>query len=695
MNLTSRLLLILLGFVVTLRGEIPGILNYQGRVTSGGVPFEGMGRFKFALVDGLGTHTYWSHDGTGANGGEPTSALTIPVIRGLYTVVLGDAHPIGPEVFTNPAVYLRVWFNDGTHGSQLLSPDQRLTPVGSALVAATAAGVSGPVAATQLTGVLPATALPSIVVTNGATGITLSGSFQGDGGSLINLNADRLVSGTVPLFVLPPTLVVNGTSGVFLSGSFQGDGSSLSNLNAGRLTTGSMPLAALPPSVVTNGATGVTLSGSFQGDGSGLVAISPDSLKTDVSSVPFAFGNGTGSIPSPPDGVIGVTAVAAGVFHGLALKGDGNVLAWGNNFDGQTTIPPRLSNVVAIAAGGYHSLAVQRNGIVVGWGRNTDGQINPPFGLTNVIAVSAGFASSLALKADGTVVAWGIDKSGVGAVPSDLRGVKAIAAGGNHYLALKNDGTVVAWGRFYGGPTAVPVGLSNVVMVAAGGSHSVALKGDGTVVAWGNTGLEQRDVPFGLNHVISVSAGLSHVVALKDDGSIVSWGISPVPNTDWNDVVDLAPGPMAEYGLVLRKRLATAVAAVNGNTSISGSFSALSIYADSVSANSFITTSDRNAKEHFRPIDPDEVLQRVLALPLSRWNFKNDTGVTHLGPMAQDFRAAFGLGADDRHIATVDADGVALAAIQGLNQKLVEELKRRDAEIAELKRMVRSLVKEK
>ena len=53
--------------------------------------------------------------------------------------------------------------------------------------------------------------------------------------------------------------------------------------------------------------------------------------------------------------------------------------------------------------------------------------------------------------------------------------------------------------------------------------------------------------------------------------------------------------------------------------------------------------------------------------------------------MAQDFYAAFGIGPDDRHIATVDADGVVLAAIQGLNQKLTDELKRRDAENAELK----------
>ena len=75
-------------------------------------------------------------------------------------------------------------------------------------------------------------------------------------------------------------------------------------------------------------------------------------------------------------------------------------------------------------------------------------------------------------------------------------------------------------------------------------------------------------------------------------------------------------------------------------------------------------TSDRNAKENFTPVDAREVLNKVLALPVSRWNYKEDKTQQHLGPMAQDFRAAFGLGPNDTSIATVDADGVALAAIQ-------------------------------
>ena len=86
-----------------------------------------------------------------------------------------------------------------------------------------------------------------------------------------------------------------------------------------------------------------------------------------------------------------------------------------------------------------------------------------------------------------------------------------------------------------------------------------------------------------------------------------------------------------------------------------------------------------------------EVLEKVAALPISRWNFKGDAETPHVGPMAQDFHAAFRLGTDERHIATVDADGVALAAIQGLNQKLMEELKRRDTENADLRNRLEAI----
>jgi len=93
-----------------------------------------------------------------------------------------------------------------------------------------------------------------------------------------------------------------------------------------------------------------------------------------------------------------------------------------------------------------------------------------------------------------------------------------------------------------------------------------------------------------------------------------------------------------------------------------------------VTANGVLLTSDRNAKENLTPLDSQAILAKVAALPITEWNYKNDErDVHHIGPMAQDFQAAFGLnGMDDKHISVVDEGGVALAAIQGLNQILKE-----------------------
>src|SRR5207245_5606908 len=75
---------------------------------------------------------------------------------------------------------------------------------------------------------------------------------------------------------------------------------------------------------------------------------------------------------------------------------------------------------------------------------------------------------------------------------------------------------------------------------------------------------------------------------------------------------------------------------------------------------SWTTLSDRNAKTHFTPVNPRELLDRVARLPIQSWSYKSQgDSIRHIGPTAQEFHAAFTVGEDDQHIATVDADGVA------------------------------------
>ena len=137
-----------------------------------------------------------------------------------------------------------------------------------------------------------------------------------------------------------------------------------------------------------------------------------------------------------------------------------------------------------------------------------------------------------------------------------------------------------------------------------------------------------------------------------------------------------ANGLIAEFG-----NSTAFVVRITNNGSI---FAAGNVYANGV-----LLTSDRNAKEHFKLVDNQVVLAKVAALPVTQWNYKLDPAdVQHIGPMAQDFQAAFQLdGADDKHISVVDEGGVALAAIQGLNQKLEQK----ETEITELKTRLEKL----
>jgi hypothetical protein len=105
-------------------------------------------------------------------------------------------------------------------------------------------------------------------------------------------------------------------------------------------------------------------------------------------------------------------------------------------------------------------------------------------------------------------------------------------------------------------------------------------------------------------------------------------------------------------------------------------------------AGSWAAHSDREAKRDLKPVDAKDVADRLSALPLYTWGYKSqDPAVRHMGPTAQDFRAAFGVGEDERYIGMVDADGVALAAIQGLHKMLLE----RDARIADLEKRLQAL----
>jgi uncharacterized repeat protein (TIGR03803 family) len=253
------------------------------------------------------------------------------------------------------------------------------------------------------------------------------------------------------------------------------------------------------------------------------VHLTPLVLGPGVTDV-IAWGDDTNGEVDVPSGLNDVVSLAAGQYHSMALKSNGTVVAWGYNADGETNVPVAATDVAAIASGWYHNLALKHGGTVVAWGNNDSGQTTVPSGLSSVVAVAGGGQHSLALKSNGTVAAWGQDAFGQTDIPSGLSNVVAIAAGSQHSLALTTDGTVVAWGEDSSLQTNVPPGLANVIAIAAGDYFCVALTAGGAVVGWGDDSYGQLDIPPGLSNVVGIAAGAYYSLALLSDGSLVSWG---------------------------------------------------------------------------------------------------------------------------------------------------------------------------
>ncbi|PGL92409.1 hypothetical protein CN943_21915 [Bacillus thuringiensis] len=106
-----------------------------------------------------------------------------------------------------------------------------------------------------------------------------------------------------------------------------------------------------------------------------------------------------------------------------------------------------------------------------------------------------------------------------------------------------------------------------------------------------------------------------------------------------------------------------------------------------------LLTCDKNVKENFSNVNTLQILDKLTSMPIQSWNYKEDTSdERHIGPTAQDFHATFGLnGEDDMHVSSIDLQGIALAAIQGLNEKLMAENAQLHASLANMESRLSTL----
>ena len=314
---------------------------YQGRLENNGSPANGNYDLTFTLyttnVDGV------------AVAGPVTDSAT-PVTNGLFSATID----FGSGVFAGNNYWLDISVSPaGSNTFTELTPRQPILPTPYAMMATTASNLLGTLPASQVSGTIPMTQLSSAILTNTETGVTLSGAFSGNGSGLTNLNASQLsgsvpsasltsvpagnLTGTVPLAKLPFTVLTNTEPGVTLSGSFAGNGAGLTALNPASLSAGTAAInisgnaatatsattavSATTAATATSATTAMTantailasnlVSGAsimsafitnsiFAGDGGGLTDLNASQLNGPVPSASLTSvpaGNLTGTVP--------------------------------------------------------------------------------------------------------------------------------------------------------------------------------------------------------------------------------------------------------------------------------------------------------------------------------------------------------------------------------------------------------------
>ncbi len=244
--------------------------------------------------------------------------------------------------------------------------------------------------------------------------------------------------------------------------------------------------------------------------------------------------------------------------------------------------------------------------------------------------------------------------------------------------------------------------------VAAGGVNTAS--GDYSTVAggYGNTASrDQSAVAGGHGNTASgssstVSGGYGNTAS--GDYSMVAGGYGNTASGDFSFAGGYAAAANNYGSFVWCSEYGAACTSKGINTFTVSAGGGLYLYSGpngqgcilSSNSGSWACSSDRNLKNNIVPIDSRSVLERVAQMPISQWSMKADTaGHKHIGPMAQDFYAAFGLGDTDKYIAQGDAQGVALASIQGLYQLVQEKDEQIRKLLQEKDELIRKLVQEK
>jgi hypothetical protein len=640
-------------------GDSETAFVYQGRLTDGLEAASGAYDFLFRLYDA-------AEDG--APIGEAVARNDVEVSGSLFEVELNFGH----DLFTGEACYLEIGVRPEEAGGAYtaLTPRQAFIPVPSAWAYPYA--------------------LYGAEVRSGAAGqgaiVTAIGIGKTDG------------NGVSPL-VSPPHDVGAGLFSILHLGASNAAGGNYSSVGGGHSNT------------IATGAVYSTISGGRDNDVAvnvGYVAIG-GGYGNDLEAVYSAVGGGSnndivvgadyGFIGGGQNNAIDAARKRATIGGGYTNRILANSAVIGGGYQNliktgadKSTISGGQDNKIlvdaehAVVGGGKSNTAGARYSCVVGGQGNdiaaTANEAVIGGGSGNDIAdyasnslIGGGLANNVRESASYTVISGGYDHDlyakycavGGGYDNNIAEGADFATIGGGEYndIGANAKNATVAGGR---------QNDANKIYAAVGGGYLNKADGDGAFVGGGRyneaSGL-YACVPGGRkNRAVAYSFASGYRARAAHAGCFV-WGDKTEANVATsadNQFLARAKGGVKFY---------TNAAMTSGAKLNPG-------------GGSWVNLSDRECKENFEAVDGRDVLERLADMPVRTWNYKSqDASIRHMGATSQDLHAAFGLGADDRGIVTVDGIGVTMAAVQGLNQKIEE----RDAEIETLKTRLSALEK--
>ena len=616
--------------------------TYQGRFTDNGAPYTGNAEFQATL---------WSvASGGAALATNSPAGVVVAVTNGLFVLPLDFG-----ASFPGANRWLQLDVRTVVGPFTPLTPRQQLTPTPYAL---TAGNLTGTVSATGLSG-----AYSGAVTFNNA-----GNSFTGSGAGLTSLNAGNLASGTVPDARLSANVSLLGTT---IESAEITDGTIVAaDLNAASFNTTFWRTAGNAGTTAGAHFLGTTDKQPLEIKVNGLRALR---LELNGSGAPNLIGGSPRNFVGA--GVVGATIAGGGATNYFGLAYTNSVLSnFGVVGGGQDNNIAANSSYATIAGGLYNDIGTNSHHSAIGGGHDNNiaasslsatiagGDLNNIGPNARYCAIGGGYDNTIAASSRSATIAGGYLNNIAGSSLSP-----SIAGGGFNDIATNSDYSAIGGGRNNN-----IADSSSYATIAGGDLNNIGTDSLYSAIGGGTANTiadnaKYATIPGGyLNFATNSAFAAGSQAKAKHQGAFV-WGDSTdanIASTSANSVTMRAAGGYRLF-------------------SNSGATAGVSLAANGTA---WAVISDRNVKKDFASVDARGILEKLAAMPITQWHYQWEDAVAtpHLGPMAQDFKAAFYPGRDDKSITTQEADGVALAAIQGLNQKVEAGSQRSEARIQSL-----------